>query len=424
MNSPDQFVGGQFAWFTGVVEDIVDPLEQGRVRVRCFGYHNADLNELPVSALPWASVMMPITSASMSGIGTSATGVLQGSWVIGFFRDGPSAQDPIVLGTIPAISSKNSTGFGFADPKGTYPLAAFAGRPDTPAQSTTRYKDTGSYLERSGSRQLKVETAVPPKLETVSVPAPDSYYERKTWDEKDPKDHTSPVYPKCHSTVTESGHVFEVDDTPSRTRILQQHTSGTYEEWTGNGDRTVHVKGDNYEVIVGKNNVYIKGSCNLTIDGDLRTLVKGNYHLEVEKDFTQNVKGSIQTKIGGSQETEVQFTQSTNLGKSQILRVSENQTITVGGDRSVTVSGNLGQTVVGDSSYTNNGTKSEIYQKDLAIVSTGKLFLTAKTGVQIETPGDITVKTDGNLTETIVGNQDTTVTGNVTINGAIIDLNP
>jgi hypothetical protein len=29
MNSPDQFIGGSFAWFTGVVEDIKDPFEMG-----------------------------------------------------------------------------------------------------------------------------------------------------------------------------------------------------------------------------------------------------------------------------------------------------------------------------------------------------------------------------------------------------------
>ena len=109
MNAQDNFISKHFAWFTGVVEDIYDPMQMGRVRVRCFGYHTADKSQIPTEDLPWALVMMPVTSASMSGIGQSATGILQGSWVIGFFRDGPSAQDPIVLGTIPALTPKGDS---------------------------------------------------------------------------------------------------------------------------------------------------------------------------------------------------------------------------------------------------------------------------------------------------------------------------
>jgi len=68
MNTIDHFVGGHFSWFTGVVEDILDPLQMGRVRVRCFGYHTANKTEIATEDLPWASVMTPIHSASMSGI--------------------------------------------------------------------------------------------------------------------------------------------------------------------------------------------------------------------------------------------------------------------------------------------------------------------------------------------------------------------
>ena len=73
MNSPDQFIGGAFAWFTGVVEDIYDPEQMGRVRVRCIGYHTEDKTLIPTYALPWAIVIQPATSAAMSGIGRSPT---------------------------------------------------------------------------------------------------------------------------------------------------------------------------------------------------------------------------------------------------------------------------------------------------------------------------------------------------------------
>jgi hypothetical protein len=95
----DQFVGGIFTWFTGVVEDIDDPEMLNRVRVRCFGFHTQDNGIVTTEDLPWATVMMPNTSASFKGVGSNHE-LLVGSWVVGFFRDGPSAQDPIIMGSI------------------------------------------------------------------------------------------------------------------------------------------------------------------------------------------------------------------------------------------------------------------------------------------------------------------------------------
>ena len=92
----DQFIDGQFVWFTGKIEDINDPVGLNRVKVRCFGFYS---NNIAVSDLPWATVMMPVTSASLKGVGGNHH-LEVGSWVVGFFRDGPSAQDPMVMGSV------------------------------------------------------------------------------------------------------------------------------------------------------------------------------------------------------------------------------------------------------------------------------------------------------------------------------------
>ena len=76
-----------FVWFFGVIEDIIDPLNIGRVKVRCYGWHTEDREVLPPEGLPWAQVMMPVTSASMAGVGQSPTGLIEGSHVMGFFMD-------------------------------------------------------------------------------------------------------------------------------------------------------------------------------------------------------------------------------------------------------------------------------------------------------------------------------------------------
>ena len=73
-----------FLWWVGVVEDRIDPMSLGRVRVRVFGYHTSDKTKLATEDLPWAFCIQPCTSASSGGVGTSPTGPIEGSWVIGF----------------------------------------------------------------------------------------------------------------------------------------------------------------------------------------------------------------------------------------------------------------------------------------------------------------------------------------------------
>lgn len=91
----DEFIGGQFQWFTGIVKVIDDPKNLNRVKVHCLGFYDSVKDD----NLPWATVMMPTTSASMKGNGGNHHLEI-GSWVVGFFRDGPSAQDPMVMGSI------------------------------------------------------------------------------------------------------------------------------------------------------------------------------------------------------------------------------------------------------------------------------------------------------------------------------------
>ena len=92
----DQFRGGKFTWFIGSICDIDDPLNLNRVKVCAYGYYDGIEDK---EDLPWATVMMPVTSASIKGNGGNHHLEVD-SWVVGFFRDGPSAQDPVVIGSI------------------------------------------------------------------------------------------------------------------------------------------------------------------------------------------------------------------------------------------------------------------------------------------------------------------------------------
>jgi lysozyme len=88
--------------YHGIVEDTSDPLKCARVRVRIFGLHTDDKNLIPIEDLPWAQTIKSTDSASISGIGTSSTQLVRGSWVIVDFLD-EDKQYPIVMGTLHGI---------------------------------------------------------------------------------------------------------------------------------------------------------------------------------------------------------------------------------------------------------------------------------------------------------------------------------
>ena len=90
-----------FVWFIGVVENRNDPAKLGRVQVRCLGFHTEDLTDIPSADLPWAHVMMPVTDPSMQGLGNTPSFLVEGSWVVGFFRDANEKQQPIIMGSLP-----------------------------------------------------------------------------------------------------------------------------------------------------------------------------------------------------------------------------------------------------------------------------------------------------------------------------------
>ena len=89
--------------------------------MRALGHHTSNTTILPTADLPWAHTMLPATSAGISGLGMSATGLVEGSWVLGYFRDGNERQEMIVLGTLPGYPAELSQAGGFYDPNGIYP---------------------------------------------------------------------------------------------------------------------------------------------------------------------------------------------------------------------------------------------------------------------------------------------------------------
>lgn len=102
------FIGQDgFVWWIGIVESIDDPLTLGRCRVRCFGYHPAkSTNLVPTEDLPFALSIHPLNTPNLYGTPRV------GEWVFGFFLDALSAQEPAILGYLPAIPQAAAEYFG------------------------------------------------------------------------------------------------------------------------------------------------------------------------------------------------------------------------------------------------------------------------------------------------------------------------
>tara|TARA_S200002703_G_scaffold121024_3_gene106860 strand:- start:705 stop:1694 length:990 start_codon:yes stop_codon:yes gene_type:complete len=267
----DSFVNPNFHWFTGVIEDINDPLEMGRYKVRCFGYHSEIREQIQTDNLPWAHVMMPVTSASTSGIGHSATGLLAGSWVIGFFRDGSNAQDPVIMGSVPSMSeTEPRPEIGFSDPTGTYPKKDTLNKPDTPRPARKDFNEDESY-KRKKELQRQANDGACWTLNNLGK--------------------INPEYPTNHVYKSESGHVLEFDDTSGSERISLFHKAGSFYEITQDGDNHIVISGNNYEVVIKDKNVYVKGDLTMCVDGDVNTKVGGNYNLDVSGDYVANISG-------------------------------------------------------------------------------------------------------------------------------------
>ena len=391
-----------FVWFVGIVEDRQDPLRIGRVRVRCFGWHTSDKNDLPTDSLPWAQVLMPANSASTSGVGSSPTGLAEGSWVVGFFMDGRRAQTPMVLGSFHGVAGDGAdSNSGFNDPYGVYPLVK--NTPDTSMLSIggDAYLEHPNTKDRISSRLEDMPEAAIRKTTSVSYDDTEEVYETPTWSQPELQGLTTPpLYPYNHVRTTESGHVFEVDDTEGARRIHEYHASGTNREITDDGTRVTRVVGDDYEIVIRDKKVVVYGSCSITVIGDARVRVDGDMVQEVFGDYHLHVKGDMNTKIEGNRNTEVIGSEITQINVNDAKTVGAIRTRNVGSNVvenfadtvQRTIGSNITEIIGGDKLVATSGKTTQLAAKAIEIGSGTNMKLGATSSMTVESPGPTTVK--------------------------------
>ena len=351
----ENFLGlNGFIWFIGVVEDRQDPTKTGRLKVRALGHHTHDLTLLPTADLPWASVVLPITASGVSGIGQSATGLLEGSWVFGFFRDGLRRQEMVVLGSLPGRPVELADNReGFYDPNKIYPK--YINEPDV-NRLAVNLKDTGgqeanpslALTLRRATRIIGVPTADFNSMATADIDYTAAASDGDTWNQ--PEIPYNATYPYNHVYETESGHIREYDDTPGAERIHERHRSGTSYEISANGTKTNIIKGDHYTLTSNDTKVYIQG--------DSDTTINGRHKIFINKDGQANNNYDIQVGPGANVNIHVD-NGDLNLHSANgriNMNAGGDYNLKVGGNMTVAVAGEFNQIVEGGSIHNTSGT--------------------------------------------------------------------
>jgi len=380
-----RFIGKNtdFTWFSGVVEDRHDPLFAGRLRVRCLGFHTDNKSELPTEDLPWAMCVLSTASPGISGLGTSPSFLVEGSWVWGYFRDS-GHQEPVIIGSLPGkpydLGNPNK---GFSDPnrrsedeeKEEYNQSVYPkeiGEVDTNRLAVNDIeKEHTSLTTRKADREdnLDIPTA---DFDTItaadgsSIIASDS----DTWSQ--PVIPYSAVYPYNHVFESEQGHIKEYDDSWEYdsdtgqyhyyTRIHERHKSGTGYEIDNSGNIVKLIKASSYEIIDGDHYVNIKQDSDITING--------RHKIFINKDGFENNHYDIH--VGANANINIQV----DTGDINMVTKGGRINVNAGGDYNVKVGGNY------------------------------------------------TLSVDGNKTESVSGSKTSNTTGAVVHRGATIDLNP
>jgi len=222
----DQLGEQGFRWWMGIVEAIDDPLKLGRVKVRIINEHD---DNIKTDDIDWAFIMLPVTSATVEGVGDSPN-LSVGTQVMGVFIDGNEKQIPMVLGTRPIIPDNDEN------------------------------KHSISWLARGKNTITKDKIG----------PEPESPYKAE--------------YPYNRTITSRSGHVIELDDTPEHERVHIYHKSGTYFEINEKGRLVIKTPDESIEIVKSDKTFYCaNGNWNNTVKkGDWNvTLDKGNVVLTV-----------------------------------------------------------------------------------------------------------------------------------------------
>ena len=342
-----------FIWFVGVVEDRLDPTYTGRLRVRALGHHTSNKEILPTADLPWASVLLPVTSAGITGLGSSPSGLVEGSWVLGYFRDGESRQEPILIGSLPGRPSELAQSGGFYDPNGIYPK--YKDEPDVNRLAVNLKEngvETNPHLALTLRRSTRLENVATADVNPVTAADGSSIVgsDGDTWSQ--PTIPYNAVYPYNKVMETESGHIMEYDDTASNERIYQAHRTGTSYEIDKDGNKVEIIKGFSYRLLSNKEQVSISGDSDISIDGRHKIYINKSNEANNHYDIQVGTGANINIQVDSGDVNLITTTGKINLNSGGDFNLK------VGGSMTLDVQGDLNSNIAGSNTENTTGAKT------------------------------------------------------------------
>ena len=287
--------------YRGVVEDRLDPLRLGRVRVRIWGVHTEEqggnLNKVPWEELQWAEPIGPNFEGSISGQGAFCV-PLQGSHVMVFFENGNMMQ-PRYFGTAAGFPvdvekySQFKDQDGFRDPNVYYPLHDHIDEHD---------------WQRLARIDKLAETYLQLKRDNLDLAVPIAW--GNDWDEQPPMFEA--VYPDNNVFATHDDFkeniVIELDATAGKSRFAWWHPSKSYMEVNKDGLMTFRNTWHRWDICDGIVHTHYMEDHFKTVTESLVFLIEedefreilGNRWTHIDFDDWRRVEGNIYEWTVGS----------------------------------------------------------------------------------------------------------------------------
>ena len=225
--------------------------------------------------------------------------------------------------TLPQFAPSDNN--GFKDSNQQYPKPTAIYEPDTNRLARgDKIRNTVVYLKELGEHK--------------GVPKANG---KGTWDQS--KTPYAAEYPYNNVWQSESGHIFEFDDTPKSERVHLYHRSGTFLEIDHNGTQVNKVVGDGYLVyerdgyihVAGNCDVYIEGAKTVRVDNALDLEVHGTTTINIHNDANINVAGDAKMSVGGDYRVKVAGDYSVKVDGNYSVNVARDYRVNVAGGFSV-----------------------------------------------------------------------------------------
>lgn len=276
------------------------------------------------------------------------------------------------------------------DPEGKYP-------------SYTNESDVSRLARNSELDHTSQNSKSNTELESTN-----SYGSGKIQDEgsgsnfSEPKSPYNAKYPYNHVTESSSGHVIELDDTPSHERVHIYHRSGSFVEFHPDGKLVIKSINDNFTVALQDYNLYCDGELNIVCKNNANIVAKGDVNVSTENAFNLNAVGNVLVNTNGkfevSADNGIFLNSPNNIGLTSNGKISLDAT----GNISHRTNSDMINVVNGNKVDISNGNQTSVSQGDMYLISNGVLGQHANGKIDIASPNDMTISSSG--TAKIAGN--------------------